>query len=515
MRWLVSLVGVYFCLPVQGSDWAISYVEAELARRECGQQLHIASVDSMSQWAAKGNDGRVLSATEANLPVLVIGAGPGGLAATAALQSRGIEFETVEASKDIGGLWNLENPQSPAYLSLKTNSSRVTTFLDRVAPKGEWPDFFTVADAKRYLDDYAERHGLRRHIWFETRVLGVKKTEKGTWEVQFPPREHGSGMHVEFKEYRAVIVATGHHRKENAWVPETMWGQARASGITAIHASEYKEPEPFRGKRVLIVGTGNSGSEIATEIAGIAKQVVLSVRTTPWIVPNRVLGQPADEFAQSSPSWLHPVLESWVFNAVQRWYVGHPNRLGFPPVTHRLLAQLPIVDRGIVAAIKLGKIQIRSTVADIQPGGRVAFNFLTELEMPELAPEPDEYEQYDAIIFATGYRHSYPFLQQSDYQAAQELQFLTFHRNERGLLFLNEPTTVQGGWPLLAEQGKAVADYLVAEAADAPNVRVFDGLRSRALPDLKGHILQNEGPNYVDPNLFTQFLRDFREWIEN
>src|ERR1700674_2377357 len=178
--------------------------------------------------------------------VAVIGAGAAGLCAAKHLLSRGIHVTVYELGSKIGGLWAYENDNrlSPAYLSLHLNSENlVTAYKDFPFPEGSplYPDHFEV---HRYLESYADRFGLGPHIRFNAKVDGLEPLEGARWRIRL-----AGGAREEFD---MVVVATGHQG-----VPSHPAWRDKFSG-EYLHAHAYRVPEPFRGKRVLVVGMGNS-----------------------------------------------------------------------------------------------------------------------------------------------------------------------------------------------------------------------------------------------------------------
>ena len=189
--------------------------------------------------------------------IAVIGAGPSGLAATRALDRAGLDVVGFEASTDVGGLWDITNPRSTMYESAHLISSRTTTeFAD--FPMRSTVDYPGHRELKKYFGEYADTFGLREKFRFGARVSRVQRDATG-WSVD--------GEHVD-----GVVLANGTLAEPS--IPNFP-GQFDGE---LLHSSAYKSATIFAGKRVLIVGAGNSGCDIAVDAVHHAASVDLSVR---------------------------------------------------------------------------------------------------------------------------------------------------------------------------------------------------------------------------------------------
>jgi dimethylaniline monooxygenase (N-oxide forming) len=192
--------------------------------------------------------------------VCIIGAGSSGITACQVLGARGIAYDCFEKGSMIGGNWRYENDngQSSAYRSLHINSSRSLMSYKAFPMPEDYPDYPSHEHIAAYFDAYAERFGLREKITFRTEVLGVRSVD-GEWEVTV---EAADGER-ETNRYRAVLVANGHHW-DPRW-PEPPFPGADGFAGEQIHAHYYREPGVLEGKRVLVLGIGNSAVDIAVE----------------------------------------------------------------------------------------------------------------------------------------------------------------------------------------------------------------------------------------------------------
>jgi len=440
-----------------------------------------------------------VATTDPALPVLVVGAGPAGLAAMAALKQAGVAFQGVEGHSRVGGIWDQSNPISSVYDGMQTNTSRQTTHLGRAMPP-EWPDYPSASQARHYLADFAQQRKLDPHIWCSTRYEHARKSARGTWIVSL--RRAAEQQPTEL-ECRAVVFATGVHHQERRSIPQQLWNEAAAAGRDTLHSSQFRTAANFTGKRVLIVGIGNSGSDIADIISRTAERTVLAVRSTPWIVPSVVFGRPSDQLADETTNWLPYWIQLASFQLIQRLYIGHPRKLGLETPRYQLLEKFAVTDRGFVQAVREGRVVLRSNANSLKDG-------MATFAKPSHAAEP-----YDAVIFATGYNRRYPLLDDPSEgtSLADSLAFLIFHRTEPGLAYMSETIATRGCWPIFAEQGKAMAAYFAAEQNGSKNAAAFNARRSLPDPDFKGKLFDKADGFHVDYHLYTQALLNLSDWL--
>jgi cation diffusion facilitator CzcD-associated flavoprotein CzcO len=454
---------------------------------------------SVDEWLQQSAVSTEFEITDVHLPVLVVGAGPAGLAAMAALKRAGVAFEGVESHSRVGGIWDQSNPLSSIYDSLKTNTSRLTTHLALPMPR-TWPDYPHHRQVKEYLQYFATVEGLISRIHFRTDFERAWKSDRGTWFVAL--RTAGASRSF-VQEVRAIVVATGFHHKRNRIIPEPMWQQAVSCKLDVIHSSDYRCAASYAGKRVLVVGLGVSGADIADEVSRVAARTLLSFRNAPWIVPANVLGKPADA-AVGAAAWLPFWVQREALRVAQAWYVGHPRHLGLPIPTHGLLDRFAIADRGISKALRARRVVVRSRVTSIREGVAV-------FEDPGQRPEA-----IDAVIFATGYARRYPLLDElraSSNDLSDDLAFLIFDRRETGLTFMSLPITTTGGWPVFVEQGRAIAAYFAAEQRGGANIQAFNARRRLPSPDFKRSVYRRADGFHVDGRTYARSLRRLTGWL--
>lgn len=310
-----------------------------------------------------------------NDSVLVLGAGPAGLAMAARLRRAEIPFEILEASAYVGNAWRNH------YDRLKLHTARDLSHLPFVPFPREYPEYVTRRQLVDYLEQYARTFDLRPH--FRTAAEHLERGPDGRWTVVDQHGEHWTT--------HQVVVATGANRRPFA---PTYPDRERFDG-TLLHSGDYRNPAPFSGKRVLVIGMGNTGAEIALDLANAAVAVDLSVRSPVNIVPLEFNGRPTQRTGivlRRLPNLVGDTLGK----LVQRLTIGDLSAYGLPTPRLSPAAQLrrhgktPVIDLGTVAAVRAGRIGVRPGVEHFTAEG---IRFLDGAE-----------QAYDAVLFATGYR---------------------------------------------------------------------------------------------------------------
>jgi cation diffusion facilitator CzcD-associated flavoprotein CzcO len=319
--------------------------------------------------------------------VCIIGAGVSGLTAAKALRDWGVPYTCFEASDDVGGNWYFRNPngRSSAYRSLHIDTSKHSISFADFPMDERYPDFPHHTEIHQFLREYADHFQLRERIRFGAPVERAERLEGGGWRIV---TEDGAE-----ERFGSLLVGNGHH-----WDPSVPEFPGRFDGET-IHSHHYIDPtEPLdlRGRRVVVVGIGNSAVDIVSELSrkGVAERVFISTRSGAWVMPKYIFGRPLDQAVRTIP-WLPLSLQRRAARVLPRLVSGRMEDFGLPTPNHRFLEAHPTVSSELLLRLGSGDAVAKPNIEELL-GDRVRFSDGTV-------------ESADAIIFATGYRISFPF----------------------------------------------------------------------------------------------------------
>jgi cation diffusion facilitator CzcD-associated flavoprotein CzcO len=384
----------------------------------------------------------IQSAVSDVLDACVIGAGGSGLAAAKALHDRGLVFDCFERGSAVGGLWRYDNDNgmSAIYKSLQINTSRdMTSFADFPMP-ADYPDFPRHEQIRDYLECYVDRFGFRDRIRFRTTVERIDPEPGGTFAVTFRSADGGE----ESRRYRHVLVASGHH-----WLPRMPEFRGAFAG-RIVHSHDYRAPEAFAGKRVLVVGMGNSGCDIACDLARVADRTVLSTRRGAHVIPKYLFGVPLDTVC---PEFIWRFAPMWLFRRAFQTVVwmnrGTLALYGLPRPGHAVLQEHPTISSDLPSLVREQRVIMKPDI-DRLDGEAVVF--------ADSSREP-----IDAIVVATGYQIAFPFLDRSVIAADDNRVRLyrhVVHPDVPGLFFISLIQPWGAIFPLAEAQAAWVGDVI-------------------------------------------------------
>jgi dimethylaniline monooxygenase (N-oxide forming) len=377
--------------------------------------------------------------------VCVIGAGSSGIAACQVLDARGISFDCFEKGSQVGGNWRFENDNemSSAYRSLHINTSRGLMAYKTYPMPEDYPDYPNHFQIAAYFDDYVDHFGLREKIRFRTEVISVEPAE-GEWDVTVRDADGKE----EANRYRAVLVANGHHW-DPRW-PEPPFPGAEEFEGEQMHAHYYREPDVLRGKRVLVLGIGNSATDIAVESSRIADATFLAMRRGAYILPKYMNGRPTDEAASPLLTRLPLSVQRFFIGRMLGITAGDMTAYGLPKPDHKLLEAHPTVSAELLSRLGHGDIAVKPNI-DRFTGGRTV-RFVDGSE-----------EEIDLVVYCTGYKITFPFFEES-FLSAEGNRLPLYRRvasiEHPGLYFIGFIQPLGAIMPIAEAQSEWVADLL-------------------------------------------------------
>ncbi|HYN75039.1 MAG TPA: NAD(P)-binding domain-containing protein [Candidatus Limnocylindria bacterium] len=325
----------------------------------------------------------------------VIGAGAHGLAAVKALREQGIAVQGYEREDDLGGNWNERATNSRVYPSTHLISSKAFTAYPDFPMPDSYPDYPHQRQAHTYFSRYADHFGLREDIRFGTEVVRVEPyvgpDGVTRWDVTTK-----SGRKTMTERFEGVVIANGHN-----WNPKMPDYPAlddfRAQGGTVLHSADYKGPEVLRDKRVLVVGAGNTGCDLAVESAQQAAQTFHSMRRGYYFNPKFTQGSPSDQVNDRLLLLRVPLpVRRALYKATHAVVIGNYAKLGLRVPDHKFYETHPIVNSLLVYYVGQGDISPRPDIARFE--GRTAVF------------ADDTRAEVDLVLLCTGYLVDFGFL---------------------------------------------------------------------------------------------------------
>jgi indole-3-pyruvate monooxygenase len=320
-----------------------------------------------------------------NTEVVVIGAGPSGLAVCACLRQRQVEFIILEQQRQIASSWHRHYERLHLH-TIKSLSSLPFRDYDR-----DYPRYVARRQFIQYLEDYAHHFNLQPR--FGETVRAVRRAEHG-WSIESTSYSINAPY---------VVIASG---LNSTPVVPTFPGIEKYQG-RIFHAGEYVNAAPFAGQNVLVVGMGNTGAEIALELSENGAEPTISIRNGVHIVPRDLFGLPIQVVATLASSIMPRGINDAIFPFILDFALGNLSKYGILRPRQGILEQvektgkIPVLDIGTAKRIQEGKIKVRPGISEITTDG-VIFS-------------GGERGRFDTIILATGYRPSYPdFVQASE-----------------------------------------------------------------------------------------------------
>jgi amino acid transporter len=470
---LIFAVGVVFALwlrsrrPTTYAGLAVSDLRAQAAR--------VAP-------RPKAYDGRVC----------IVGAGPAGLVAARAFKLEGVPYDQFERHTDVGGIWDIDNPGSSMYESAHFISSKYTSGFFGLHMPEAFPDYPDHRQILAYVRGFADAFGLRQNITLGDGVVRAEPLGSGAqdgWDVTLQ-----SGQ---TRRYQSLVCANG-----VTWHPNrpTYPGLDQFAGDVR-HTVEHRSADALKGRRVLVVGAGNSGVDIACDAARSADAAFLSVRRGYRFVPKHVFGTPTDVFLSGQ---VHPPKGVVLPDDPSRMLdalTGDLTRYGLPAPDHKALESHPIMNSQILHHLAHGDILAKPDVREFTRTGAI-FADGTE-------------EVFDLVLFATGYEYRIPYLDEGLFkwnQGHPELYLNMFHRTLAGLSVLGFVEFASAAYQRFDEMAQMlVMDANIRETGEG--LGEWTRMKAEDRPNLRGTMNYVNSPrhaNYVEVATYRRVLGEIR-----
>ncbi|ULQ56071.1 NAD(P)-binding domain-containing protein [Flavihumibacter rivuli] len=381
--------------------------------------------------------------------VCVIGAGPSGITAAKNLLDEGLQVTVYDYGREVGGNWVFTEEESHSSVFETTHiisSKSLSEYADFPMPE-DYPDYPSHVQLKRYFQDYAQTFNLIPHIQFQTLVRNCSLNQEGKWEVTI--EKDGE---VSVHQFDALAVCNGHH-----WLPRMPELNGHFEG-ELLHSHHVKRFSRFAGKRVLVIGGGNSACDVAVESSRVAASVDMSWRRGYWIAPKFIMGKPADVFSHRVdwlPRWLWQRL-----TAISLFIRNGKNSMyGLQEPDGPIGSHHPTINEDLFFTIRHGKIKPRPGIEKVE-GRKVLFT-------------DGSTGEYDTIVACTGYVISHPFFDQQfiDYSEGQvPLWLRMIHPVIPNLYFIGLFQPLGCIWPGSELQSKIMAREIAGKWKRPSNV---------------------------------------------
>ena len=422
--------------------------------------------------------------------ICIIGAGISGITAGKFLKEKGLGYDCFEASSVLGGNWVFKNPNgmSSAYRSLHIDTSKQKLELPDFPMPEAYPTFCHHTHIRQYFEDLVDHFDLRKAIRFETPVRKAEQTADGTWRIT---------LDDEVRHYDQLIVASGHH-----WDPKSPEFPGSFDG-QVLHSHEYIDPfDPIdlKGKRVLVVGIGNSAVDIASELSnrGLAERLILSTRRGAYVVPKYLFGRPLDQVVETNP-YIPLSVQRKAAAFLVRLVVGRVEDFGMPTPDHEILTAHPTVSSDLLQRVGNGDIIVKPDIAELE-GDQVRFT--------DGSAEP-----IDVIIYATGYKVTFPFFDPEFLSAPDNVLPLfkrIFKPGIDNLMFIGFAQAIPSIIGFVQDQAKWVAAYLAGEYRLPPVEEMEAAIKRDEARMMSHYVASSRHTMQVDHVLYARDLK--KEW---
>lgn len=427
--------------------------------------------------------------------VCVIGAGPSGITALKNIIDEGLEAICYDRNDRVGGNWiySEESSHSSVFETTHIISSKTLsqyedyTWEDHGEEVSDYPSHQQLA---HYFQGYAKHFDLLDYIQFNTTVESAERVSENEWKITV-----SSPDETQTESFTDLIVCNGHH-----WNPRIPEYPGSFSG-DFLHSHDFKKAEPFKDKKVLVIGGGNSACDVAVETSRVSKKTSISWRRGYRIIPKFFFGKPSD-IVGSGMTWLPVKLRSMLSQLLIRVFIGPNENYGLQEPDHKFGQTHPTINDELLYRIRHGKVHPKVDIEKFD-GKMVHFKDGTS-------------EEFDTVIACTGFIISHPFLDQSliNYtEGPVPLYLKMMHPTFDNLFFIGLFQPLGCIWPGAELQAKIVARQLSGKWKRPKNIEAL----TRKEVD-RPHYNQLNTPRHtitVDYHIFKrQMLKELpKDWI--
>lgn len=377
--------------------------------------------------------------------VCIIGAGPSGISAAKNCRQNGIAFDLYEKNDKVGGNWvfNSETQHSSVYENTHIISSKTMSEFEDYPMPNDYPDYPRHDHLQEYFENYSKDFGVYDQIKFHHTVDHIEKNPQGLWSVDFTDAQGKKHNKV----YDYLMVCNGHH-----WFPKYPNYEGEFTGKW-MHSHDFKRvTDEWRGQRVLVIGAGNSGCDVAVESARVTKDVYISMRSPQWFVPKFMLGHPADILVKAIANFS-PKMRQKMLTKMVKAFTGNYADFGLPVNYKPMLSQHPTANSDFIDYIRHGKIKPKPAIKRLN-GKTIEFTDGTSAE-------------FDIICCCTGFWTVFPFFDKDfiDFQHSERLPLYRkmMHAEHDNLYFIGLFQPLGCIWPLSDHQAAVACQEILGK----------------------------------------------------
>jgi hypothetical protein len=422
-----------------------------------------------------------------NQKIAVIGAGPSGITALKNLIDQGLDAVAFDRNSEVGGNWIYSESESHSsvfetthIISSKTLSQYADFTFDDFDPTVS--DYPSHDELRRYFQAYAKKFNLYQFIQFDTLVIHCEQIDAAIWEIT----TEKNGLRT-VSQFSHLVVCNGHH-----WKPRYPEYPGKFTG-EFIHSHNFKKAAPFAGKKVLVIGGGNSACDVAVETSRVSAKTAISWRRGYRIVPKFFFGKPSDVVAEGT-KWLPIKVRTFLNQILLKIMLGDNKLYGLRPITEPFGSTHPTINDELLHKIRHGKVLPRLDIKRFD-GKKVVF-------------EDGKEEEFDAIVACTGYWLSHPFFEKELINYSEgpvPLWLKMFHPTITNLYFIGMFQPLGCIWPGAELQSKLIAQEIFGRWKRPANIAA---LCEKEITD--PHFKQISTPRHtitVDFHLFMKALQ--------